>query len=157
MAMTKDEAAYLGAGSITKNQYRLLTIQTQYKAWLDAQDTEATAIQALLGSIHRSRNPNFVLEKADALYAATEADLPFTTSLTPTTGAAAGGTAVTLTGHDYTGATAVTFGGVAATSVVVVSDTSITCVTGAHAAGAVSLVVTTPAGSHTKTTAFTYA
>lgn len=157
MAMTKDEVAWLGAGQITKNQTRLTAIQAQYKTWLDAQDTEATAIFALLGSMNRSRNPNFVLEKADALYAAVESDPPEIASLNPATGAAAGGTAVTITGEDFTGATGVTFGGTAATSVVVVSDTSITCVTPAKTAGAYDVVVTTPAGSDTLTNGYTYA
>lgn len=156
MAMTKDEAAYLGAGVITKNQTRLLAIKAQYKTWLDAQDTEATAIQVLLGSMNRSRNPNFVLEKADALYAAVENDAPTVTSLSPNTGAAAGGTAVTITGKDFTGATAVTFGGTAGTSRVVVNDTTITIVTPAKTAGAYDVVVTTPAGSGTKTNGFTF-
>ena len=156
MAMTKDEAAYLGAGVITKNQTRLLAIKAQYKTWLDAQDTEATAIHSLLGSMNRSRNPNFVLEKADALYAAVETDAPTVTSLSPATGAAAGGTAVTITGKDLTGTTGVTFGGTAATSVVVVSDTSVTCVTPAKTAGAYDVVATTPAGTGTKTNGFTY-
>lgn len=157
MAMTKDEAAYLGAGVITKNQTRLLAIKAQYQTWLDAQDTEATAIQALLASMNRSRNPNFVLEKADALYAAVEADPPNIASITPDTGAAAGGTAVTIEGTDFTGATVVTVGGVALTSRVVVDDTTITGVTGAHAAGDEDVVVTTPAGSDTLVDGFTYA
>ncbi|RJT91631.1 hypothetical protein D6T64_01480 [Cryobacterium melibiosiphilum] len=49
-------------------------------------------------------------------------------SVDPPTGPEAGGTTVTLTGQCFTGATAVLFGGVAATSFVVVSDTVITAV-----------------------------
>ncbi len=61
-------------------------------------------------------------------------DAPTVTSLTPATGTTLGGTSVTITGTGFlTGAT-VTIGAVACTSVVVVSGTSITCVTGAHAA-----------------------
>ena len=47
-----------------------------------------------------------------------------------------GGTAITITGTSLTGATSVTVGGVAATSVVVVSSISITAVTPAGTAGA---------------------
>ena len=76
-------------------------------------------------------------------------------------GDAAGGTAVEITGVGFSvgraASTAVTFGGTAATSVVVVSDTVITCVTPAHAAGAVAVVVTNSNGSHSLADAFTYA
>lgn len=81
---------------------------------------------------------------------------PTVTSCTPDSGSTAGGTPVTIAGQYFTGATGVTFGGDAATSVSVVSDTEITCVTPAHAAGAVDVVVTTSAGSGTLTNGFTY-
>lgn len=157
MAMTKDEAAYLGAGAITKNQTRLLAIKAQYKTWLDAQDTEATAIQALLGSMNRSRNPGFVLEKAAALYAAVETDAPDITSITPSGGTTSGGTAVTIVGRDFLGATAVTVGGTTLGSLVVVDDTHITGTTPAKTAGAKDVVVTTPSGTDTLVGGFLYA
>lgn len=70
------------------------------------------------------------------------------TSLTPTSGSAGGGTPVTLTGTLFTGATDVKFGGVSATSIVVVNSTTITCVTPAHAAGAVTVQVFTPSNGN---------
>lgn len=79
------------------------------------------------------------------------------TSVTPATGAAAGSTAVTIKGTNFAGATAVSFGGTPATSVVVVDDTTITCVTPAHAAGAVNVVVTDDSGTVTETSGYTYA
>jgi hypothetical protein len=85
----------------------------------------------------------------------TEAPADFT--LEPNEGLAAGGTEVTISGQNLTGTTGVTFGGVAATSVEVVDDSTVTCVTGAHAAGAVDVVVTDNVGSKTETGAFTYA
>jgi hypothetical protein len=63
---------------------------------------------------------------------------------------------VTLTGVGFTGATGVTFGGTAATSVNVVNSTTVTAVTPAHATGAVDVVITTPSGSATSTNGFTY-
>ncbi len=81
---------------------------------------------------------------------------PTLTLVAPATGSTAGGTACTLTGTDFTGVTGVTFGGTAATGVTFVSATSITCTSPAGAAGAVSVVVTTPAGSNVANTLFTY-
>lgn len=74
----------------------------------------------------------------------------------PGTGPAAGGTPVTLTGTGFIGASGATFGGVAATNVVVVSDTQITCTTPAHAAGVVDVTVTVAADSATLAGGFTY-
>ena len=45
---------------------------------------------------------------------------PAVTTVSPTSGPSAGGTAVTLTGTDFTTGATVTFGGVAATNVIVV-------------------------------------
>jgi IPT/TIG domain len=78
------------------------------------------------------------------------------TTIAPATGPAAGGTNVTLTGTNLEGVTAVTFGGVAATNLDVVSDTEVTVTTPAHATGAVNVVITDDSGTVTKTGAFTY-
>lgn len=88
----------------------------------------------------------------DALFADATID-----SVTPATGPAAGGTAVTIEGSNFGGVTAVTFGGTAATNVRVVDETTITCTTPAHAAGAVNVVVTDDSGTVTETGGFTYA
>lgn len=81
---------------------------------------------------------------------------PTVTGVSPSSGTIDGGTSVTITGTNFTGATAVTFGGTAATGVTVNSATSISAVTPAHALGSVSVVVTTPAGSNSANSAFTY-
>ncbi|MCG6204084.1 putative Ig domain-containing protein [Rhodopseudomonas sp. HC1] len=81
---------------------------------------------------------------------------PTVTAVSPTSGPHSGGTTVTLTGTHLTGATAVTFGGSAATSITVVNATTITAITPAHAAGSVDVVVTTPAGSATATGLYSY-
>jgi hypothetical protein len=77
-------------------------------------------------------------------------------TVAPATGGVAGGTGVTLTGTGFLEATGVTFGGILATGFLVVSATSITCITPAHAAGAVDVVVLDPTGNGTKTSGFTY-
>src|SRR5690606_31251770 len=73
--------------------------------------------------------------------------VPVISSLTPTSGPTAGGTTVTITGSGFTGATAVRFDGIAATSFTVDSDTQITAVTPAHAAGPVDVTVMTLGGT----------
>jgi len=78
-------------------------------------------------------------------------------TIVPAAGPVAGNTPVTITGTGFTGATTVTFGGTAATSFSVGSDTSITAITPAHAAGAVNVVITTPGGgTATGTNVYTY-
>lgn len=71
-------------------------------------------------------------------------------------GPAAGGTTVGLHGAGLTGATGVTIGAVAATGFKVISDTEVICTSGAHAAGAVDVVLLHPAGNQTLVGGFTY-
>lgn len=82
---------------------------------------------------------------------------PDVDSLTPNTGAAAGGTVVTIAGNDLTGVTSVTFGGSAGTALDVNDDDELLVTTPAHAAGAVNVVLTNASGSTTVTGGFTYA
>jgi hypothetical protein len=82
---------------------------------------------------------------------------PTVTSISPTSGTTAGGTAVTITGTGFLSGAAVTLGGTAATNVTVVSATSITATSPAHAAGPVNVVVTnTDTQSATLTNGYTY-
>src|SRR5690606_10628970 len=62
-------------------------------------------------------------------------------------GPVAGGTTVTITGVNFTDATAVAFDGDAAASFTVDSDTRITAVSPPRAAGPARVQVTTPAGA----------
>ncbi len=83
-------------------------------------------------------------------------DAPTVSSVSPAVGPVGGGTTVTITGTNLTGATAVTFGGTSATSFNVDSDTKITAVTPAGTAGAASVLVTTSGGANAANTLFTY-
>jgi uncharacterized repeat protein (TIGR03803 family) len=82
---------------------------------------------------------------------------PTVTAVSPASGALGGNTTVTITGTNLTGATGVKFGGSAATNVAVVNATTVTAKTPAHAAGAVTVEVTTQDGTGSRTSAFTYA
>jgi hypothetical protein len=72
---------------------------------------------------------------------------PAITGLSPSDGGTAGGTRVTLTGSEFDGTTQVAFGGVAATSFTDDTDSTISAVAPAHAAGSVQITVTTPYGT----------
>ena len=82
--------------------------------------------------------------------------LPGFSSISPAVGPTGGSQTVNIAGYGFTGATSVTFGGTAGTSLIVSNDTSITVTTPSHLAGAVDVVITTPGGSATGTGAYTY-
>ena len=81
--------------------------------------------------------------------------VPIVTAISPPTGPIAGGTSVTITGLNFTGATSVTIGGSPAV-IGTVAATTITATTPAHAAGQADVVVTTPIGTGTGTKLYTY-
>ncbi len=83
---------------------------------------------------------------------------PVVASVQPPSGSPAGGTAVSITGSGFLPGATVSFGGVPATSVTVVSATLITAVTPANAAGSVTVLVSNSTGSvGGLNSAFTYA
>lgn len=82
---------------------------------------------------------------------------PTITSVSPSSGPLTGGTTVVISGTNFTGATSVTFGGNAGTSLVVASATSITVKTPAGNAGAVTVVVTVGSATASRVSGFTYA
>jgi len=102
-----------------------------------------------------------LLMAAGASLRQSEIDLLFpavvVTSITPDTGPAVGGTAVTIRGKNLSGVTAVTFDGAAGTSLQVLSPTELTVVTPAGAAGPADVAITSDAGTVTETGGFTYA
>ena len=82
---------------------------------------------------------------------------PTVTAISPASGLTSGGTTITLNGTNFFGASSVTVGGALATSVNVVSATVLTAVTPAGSIGsAVSVSVTTPGGTGTLASAFSY-
>lgn len=102
-------------------------------------------------------DPNLPIDRILASDEDTPDTAPATvTSIAPTTGVAAGGTSVVFTGTNFVGATQVKFATTNATSFTVNSDTKITAVAPAHAAGVVSVSVVTPDGTAPLSTAYTY-
>ena len=81
---------------------------------------------------------------------------PSVSSVSPSSGTTAGGTAVTITGTNFATGAAVKFGSTAATNVVVVNSTTITATTPAGSAGAVTVTVTVNGQSGSLANGFTY-
>ncbi|MBQ1090434.1 IPT/TIG domain-containing protein [Streptomyces sp. B93] len=82
-------------------------------------------------------------------------DAPTIATLTPTSGPASGGTAVTITGTELDTTDSVTFGGTPA-PFAIINATTLSAVTPPGTAGTADVVVTNPAGSDTAVAAFTY-
>ena len=72
--------------------------------------------------------------------------LPTASTLSPSSGTTSGGTVVVIAGTNFTGATAVRFGGTNATNFTINSSTQITATTPARASGPVTVDVVTPGG-----------
>ena len=81
---------------------------------------------------------------------------PTVAGISPPSGPLSSGSFVVITGANFTGTTGVKIGGTDATSVHVDSPTQITCTAPGHAAGTVSVDVTTPSGVNTANTLYTY-
>jgi hypothetical protein len=80
---------------------------------------------------------------------------PTVSAISPTTGPAAGGTSVTITGTNFTGASAVKFGATAATSFTVTDDSHISA-TAPAGTGTVDVTVTTVGGTSSTSAADQY-
>ena len=91
-----------------------------------------------------------------ATYSITTIPAPTVTAISPNSGPTAGGTSVTITGTHFTGPISVTIGGALATTFTLVSATSITATTPSGTAGTASVLVTTPGGTNSANTLYTY-
>jgi len=80
------------------------------------------------------------------IFSASVDSVPFVSAVSPNSGPPSGGTTVTVSGANFTGATAVHFGSAAATGVNVLSDTALTAVA-PPGSGTVDVTVTTPGGT----------
>ncbi len=120
----------------------------------------ATALPpyVLLGFTGATGGFNDFHQVEDFFATSVQAPAPTVGAVSPTSGPTAGGGTVTITGTNFSGASAVSFGANAATVYTVNSSTSITATAPAGSAGAVDVTVTTPGGTSATSTAdqFTY-
>jgi hypothetical protein len=82
---------------------------------------------------------------------------PVVSKLLPKKGPAAGGTAVTITGSGFTGASAVSFGGIPSPQFEVTSDSTIVAVSPGETSGSIFVTVTTDGGTSAATNKSKYA
>lgn len=129
---------------------------TPAKSFNVVSDTEITAVAPPgAGSVNVTvSNPGQSIASAADLF--TYIPRPVVSAVTPSHGFRTGGTAVTISGSGFTGATAVSFGGKPAKRFNVKSASSISAVAPAHAVGTVGVAVTTLGGTSSATTAFTF-
>ncbi|MDA8081470.1 MAG: IPT/TIG domain-containing protein, partial [Actinomycetota bacterium] len=80
-------------------------------------------------------------------YIAPVTSAPTVTAVSPNSGTTAGGTTVTITGTNFTGATVVAFGASTGVSFAIVSSTTISATSPVGSAGPVDITVTTPSGT----------
>ena len=129
--------------STSDTQWEIDPQGTRTIAYLDVKDSknvnEAAINAAGTNSIDSGNNTNWTIP-------------PTIASFSPTSGGT--DTSVIITGTNFTGATAVTFGGTAASSFTVDSSTQITATVGTGTTGKVA--VTTPGGTATSSADFTF-
>lgn len=123
--------------------------------WFNPATGQASAGAAVSGGATRTFSAPFGGDAVLYIFGAGGAPTPTIGSVSPSSGPSSGGQSVTLTGTNLSGATSVTFGGVAAT-ITGNTATSITVTTPARAAGVVSVVAGVAAGSATAASAYTY-
>jgi len=138
---------------------------TSYGTTTPLDSTMVTMHSVSLGALTTNQTYHFrVVSTADGQLV-NGSDQSFTTAtnaaaitgISPNSGSTAGGTQVTISGSNFVSGAAVQFGATAGTAVTVVSATQVKATTPAHAAGAVTVVVTNPSSSaSTPFSSFTY-
>ncbi len=115
--------------------------------------TSASLNEQQQGNVAIANNTFSFAVPAHTIFTLTTATAPNITRLTPISGLTSGGQAVTITGSSFSGATGVFFGGVAASSFIINSDTKITAITPALGAGTVDVTVANATGGSAASTA----
>jgi len=134
---TLTQSVQAAIGILTKNQSdpQALAALSSAGVALGTASTSLSTLDASLKAFAASITP------------VATATAPVVAGLSPTSGPGAGGTPVAITGSGFTGATAVSFGSLAAESFTVSSDTTIAAVSPAGADGIVDVVVNAPGGT----------
>jgi len=107
--------------------------------------TAALATGSHMISVEYAGSFSFNATTSDAIAHTVNAQ-PSVASISPAAGTTAGGTIVEIKGANFLSGATVTFDGVAATNIVVVSDSVITATAPAHASGSVAVIVANPSG-----------
>jgi photosystem II stability/assembly factor-like uncharacterized protein len=146
-----DSVTLTGSGFTGASGVYFHGVSASYTVVSDTQITTAVPVGATSGTISVT-TPGGTGASASSFTVTSITPVPAITGFSPTSGPVS--TSVTVTGTGFTGATAVTFGGTAAISYSVVSDTQITT---AVPAGATSgtISVTTPGGTGASASSFT--
>lgn len=129
--------------------------QQQQGAQLELNRTSAATLPLRLKILGGDSGDAWYMLTSDTAFDESPA-APTVTLVSPATGTAAGGAQVMITGTGFVAGATVMFASTPATGVVVASPTAIVCTTPAHAAGAVTVAVTTGGGTGSMATAYTY-
>ncbi|CAN5134030.1 hypothetical protein BH11PSE11_BH11PSE11_34530 [soil metagenome] len=151
-AVPIDNHAYFTGENVTvlSNSGTLIKAGYTFTGWNTAANGSGTNYAA-------TGSASFTMGSAGINLYAQWAPLPTVTGIAPTSGPAAGGTSVTITGTNFVvGATTVTIGGATCTSPSVTSATTLTCTTTAGSAGAASVLVNASGGTNAPNTLYTY-
>jgi len=151
-AVTLTGTGFLSGASVSFGSTASGAVTVQSSTQITAIAPAASAAGAVNVTVTNSNGQSASLANAFTFVLA-----PSLSAISPTSGATAGGTAVTLTGSGFASGATVTFGSAAASSVAVVSSTQMTAVTPAASAGTVNVTVTNSSGySAGLASAFTY-
>lgn len=145
----RDFSTYLGGAG--DDYGRGLAVDGSGNAYTTGQ-TNSTNFPVVAGAIQGTRSGG-----NDAFLAKVGTTVAQVTAVNPSSGPTAGGTVISISGVNFNAGSTVTVGGNGCINVTVISTTTITCATPAHAAGVVDVTVNRRvSGSATATGAFTY-
>lgn len=116
----------------------------------------AAALAGALGAVACNRGDLTAPSPTSSGTTTTTSAPPTVTAISPTSGGDAGGTYVTITGTNFALGATVKIGGVSATTVSVLTSTSLTCYTGTHDVGLADVQVTVGPNSATLPAAYQY-
>jgi C1A family cysteine protease len=148
LSVTANGAFYVAVRLTTPGYSYPVPLEYPISGWANAVASAGQSYVSATGtswSDITSRYPNTNVCLKAFTGTATTSPAPTVTGLSPNSGPAAGGTQVTITGTNLTGATAVKFGTIAA-GFTVSSDTQVIA-TAPAGAGTVNVTVTTPGGT----------